>query len=652
MCGFVVFVGRNGRKVRPEVIERMTQSLAHRGPNDSGIWIDCSVALGFRRLSIIDTSVRGHQPMISSDGGSVVAFNGEIYNYLELRDELKSLGHQFRSASDTEVLMAAWQQWGDACVDRLEGMYAFVIWDTKNNEFFGARDPFGIKPLYVHQGRDVVLFASEIKAIQASGMVETRVNWPVIAQYLVDGELGGGPATCFEGIEEILPAHTFRVGPHTPLRLRKYFEISTEIDEAADRIPETVDALLERAVRMQMRSDVPLGVCLSGGIDSTAIICAMARNGSVFDSTQPLRAFNYNAPEFDETPYVDATVQQTGATLVRWQGNPQQLWDNLPTLLHFHDEPVNAMNALIGFELMRLARSNNTIVILNGPGADEILGGYSSHFFAYWSSLVAKGRLDRAWLEIRTFAKTFGADARQIAAQVFRSVGLRAARELPGYEMTARAIRHRALREHVWFESDLALKAPNERVRGKFGLDAEQRRSLVSSPLPLYLRIEDRNSMAHGVEVRVPFLDNKLASYAFTMPLEWRVRGSWNKYALREGLRGRIPEVVRQRPDKMGFSVPASRWFASQLFERVRSVFDAQAVRDRGLFRVDNILKTLDQSKGGEVADHAPIFRAANVEIWLQMLAQREQGMSPATKGPFYIQDVRASRSALSNVGC
>ena len=651
MCGFVVIVGRNGRKIRPEVVERMTQSLAHRGPNDSGIWIDHSVALGFRRLSIIDTSVRGHQPMISSDGANVVAFNGEIYNYVELRHELKSLGRHFRSASDTEVLLAAWQQWGDACVERFEGMYAFVIWDTKTNEFFGARDPFGIKPLYVHKGNDVVLLASEIKAIQASGIVETRVNWPVIARYLVDGELGGDPITCFEGIEEISPGHTFRVGPNTPLRLKKYFEIPTELD-AADRIPETVGAMLERAVQMQMRADVPLGVCLSGGLDSTAIICEMARNRFAFNSDHPLRAFNYNAPEFDETPYIDATLGQTGATLVQWQGAPQQLWDNFPKLLHFHDEPVHSMNALIGFELMGLARRNDTIVILNGQGADETLGGYSSHFPAYWTSLVMSGRPDRAWGEIRQFAKAFGFNAQQIAAQVSRRLALRTARELPGYEKMARAVRHRALQDHAWFESDLALQAPNQRVRGELGLDAEQRRSLVSASLPLYLRIEDRNSMAHGVEVRVPFLDHKLASYALTMPLEWRIRGPWNKYALREGTRGRIPEMVRQRLDKMGFPTPESRWFANQLYESVRSVFDTPAARNRGLFRVDKILKMLDQSRGGTVTDHLPIFRAANVEIWLQMLAQRESEASAAAKRPHASQDDRASRNAFSNVGC
>ncbi|HEY9227468.1 MAG TPA: asparagine synthase (glutamine-hydrolyzing), partial [Gemmatimonadaceae bacterium] len=441
MCGFAVFIGQNGRAADRCVVKRMTETLVHRGPNDSGFWDDGSVAMGFRRLSILDLSSRANQPMRSLDGTQVIAFNGEIFNYVELRDELRTLGHQFATTSDTEVLLASWRQWGDTCVDRLEGMFAFVIWDSTRKELFGARDRFGIKPLYTFCGPDVVLLASEIKAIQASGLYETRPNWPIVSRYLLDGHLDETTATCFEQIEQIAPAHAFRIGLRGPIRSHRYFDFPASIQEVASEGAHTVADMLENSVRTRMRSDVPVGVCLSGGIDSTAIICAMARHRRESKDPSPLVAFNYNTPEFDESAYIAETIRQTGATLVSWDGKIRDLWSNLPRVLHFHDEPLHSMNALVGFELMGLARERGAIVLLNGQGADETLGGYSSYYDYYWSTLLIMGRVDDAWREIRGFAKAFEADATRLAARVLRRVALRAMRHVPAYTFATTALR-------------------------------------------------------------------------------------------------------------------------------------------------------------------------------------------------------------------
>ncbi|MGH7616388.1 MAG: asparagine synthase (glutamine-hydrolyzing) [Gemmatimonadaceae bacterium] len=623
MCGFVVFIGKNGRAPEPSVVARMTATLVHRGPDDSGFWNDDSVAIGFRRLAIIDLSPKGHQPMVSCDGAHVIAFNGEIFNYVELRDELRALGHRFASATDTEVLLAAWREWGDACVDRLEGMFAFVIWDRNRREAFGARDRFGVKPLYFHDGADAVIFASEIKAIHASGECAPRPNWPVLARYLVEGHLDDSPATSFVGIEQIPPSHAFHAAPAGGVRQYQYFHLPTILLEEAADGPEMVAGLLETAVRMRMRSDVPLGVSLSGGLDSTAIICAMARHRRQCNDASPLLAFNYNDSEFDESPYVSETLKQTGAKLVPWEGRVRDLWENMSRVLHFHDEPIHSLNALITFDLMRMAREHGVIVLLNGHGADEVLAGYSSYFLDYWAGLALSRKHGEAWRQIQQFSGAVGTSAPGLMGQVVQRLAFGMLAHVPGYQLAARVARRTALRRNRWFAPDLTAKLSTRRARTAIRLDTVQRNAIMASPLPLYLRIEDRNSMAHSVEARVPFLDHRLVSYSMTLPLTSRIRGPWNKHMLREATRGRIPEVVRTRADKMGFPTPGSRWFAQELYEPLRDLLGSQAARQRGLYRPDNMLDDLDAARGHAVPEHNLLFRAANVEVWLSMIANR-----------------------------
>jgi asparagine synthase (glutamine-hydrolysing) len=626
MCGFVVIVGRAGRVVNRAVVEQMVETIAHRGPDDSGFWSNGPVAMGFRRLAIIDRSLAAHQPMLAPDGQAVLVFNGEIFNFVELRDELRSLGHQFHSTGDTEVLLAAWRQWGENCVDHLVGMFAFAIWDERRQVLFGARDRFGIKPLFVYRGKDVVVIASEIKAIQASGLYECRENWESIAGYLLTGHLDGGVATCFSGIEHIPPAHTFNLQFDGSLRQRRYFDWPKQTLERADDAPEVIARLLEESVRIRMRSDLPTGVCLSGGIDSTAIVCEMARRRESTRDPQPLLAFNFNTKEYDESGYIADTVRATHATLVSSRASEREMWDSMPRVMHFHDEPLHSMNALVGFDLMRLARQHGAIVVLNGQGADEILAGYSSFYLDYWTSLVASGRIRDAAREIGLYARAFGVDRWKLNAQVARRIGFRGVGLTPGYGRLAGVARRILLRRNHWFSPELARIAPNRETGVGVRLENTQPHAITTDQLPLLLRIEDRNSMAHGVEVRVPFLDHRLVSYALSLPIDWRIRGPWNKYVLREALRGRIPESVRTRQDKMGFPVPTERWFAGELYEPLRDLLGSQAARQRGLYRTDVLLRELDRSRGARVNNHRILFRAANMEMWFSMIASRGSG--------------------------
>lgn len=640
MCGFVFVYGRHGRVPQPAMIERMTASLAHRGPDDSGFWYSGTVAMGFRRLAIIDTTAAGHQPMVSPDGETVLVFNGEIYNYVELRDELRSHGHHFHSTCDSEVLLAAWRQWREGAVDRFIGMFAFAIWDRKRGEVFGARDRCGIKPLFVYHGADVTILASEIKAILASGLYTHGENWQSIARYLVSGELDDGPATCFEGIEQIQAAHTFRIGVAGAVRQRRYFDWPTQVLERADDAPRVIAEWFEESVRLQTRSDVPIGVCLSGGVDSTAILCAIARHRRATGDASPLLAFSYNAPEYDESRYVAETIRETGATLVPMDTTVRATWANLPRVLHFHDEPLHSMTALVGFQLMGLARQHGALVILNGQGADETLAGYSNYHMSHWVTLVLQGRTPQAVREINGYTAACGASSTRIAMQILRIVMFRAVQFVPGYARATQIARDAALRDNPWFTRELTSKIPHRDAVPSLHLDAVQRLAVTSSPLPLYLRIEDRNSMSHGVEMRVPFLDHRLAAYALSLPMEWRMRGPWNKYALREAMRGKMPESVRARQDKMGFPTPAAKWFGGELYEPVRALLDSRAARTRGLFQTNHLLRELDSGRGTTVANHIMLFRAANVETWLTMLADR-RAERDVTSRPIVVRDSR-----------
>jgi asparagine synthase (glutamine-hydrolysing) len=311
--------------------------------------------------------------------------------------------------------------------------------------------------------------------------------------------------------------------------------------------------------------------------------------------------------------------------------NVRQTWDSLERVLHFHDEPLHSMNALVGFELMRLARRHGTYVVLNGQGADETLAGYSSFHRAHWITQVLDGNVRQAMSDIREYAAAFGTDPRHHVRDVLQSVAFAGAGHLPGYRRLARMARRWLRTRDPWFSRELVAHLPATTPIG-VRLEAKQRRAVMATPLPLYLRIEDRNSMAHGVEVRVPFLDPRLVSYALSLPIAVRMRGPLNKAALRQGLRGRIPDAVQTRVDKMGFPVPARRWFARDLYEPLRDLLDSASARGRGLFKNDALLSELDSARGKELSSDGPFFRAANVETWLTLMAARRAERAPAAK--------------------
>ena len=621
MCGIAGIVGLNGYRPERHALEAMAEALRHRGPDDEGFYLHGPVGFGFRRLSILDLTPEGHQPMLSPDGMLAVVFNGEIYNYVELREELRALGYRFRSSGDTEVLLAAYREWGAACLERFNGMWAFIIHDRRTSTVFGARDRFGVKPLYVHRSPQAIVLASEIKAIRRSGLYRPAVNWLTAARYLVQQRLDDGLETFFAGVEAIPAGSSFTIDPAGEMKVRSFWNLPLEAAPAPGGAPARFADLFEDSVRLRLRSDVPVGVCLSGGLDSTSIICAMARQREAAGQTaHSLLAFSFNADEFDESRYLSATIAQTGATLVPLQNSGRDFWDLFTQVLAAQDEPVHSMTAVVLYALMGLARQHGVTVILDGDGADETIAGYSSHFRDYWHTLLRQGGVREAFREVAAFADGHGENRRKHLRSLLQHATLFWMSRLGLYGLAAQRVRRHSLVRHDWFQPEFAAPLANGWRRSQGTLNEVLVQSVISFPLPLYLRVLDRNSMAHSVEARVPFLDYRLVSLLFSLPAELKMRGPLNKYILREAMRGRIPEVVRSRVDKFGFPTPARTWVTGSLFEPIRDLLASQSARERGIYRLDRILSDLDRVRRGEADLAARLVCVAQFELWSELL--------------------------------
>jgi asparagine synthase (glutamine-hydrolysing) len=616
MCGFSAVVALDGQRPDLAVVKRMSTLLAHRGPDDDGLFEEAHVALAFRRLAILDLAPSSHQPMLSADARHVIVFNGEIYNFLELRDELKSLGHVFASQGDTEVLLAAYRQWGSACLERLNGMWAFVIYDRRERTLFGARDRFGVKPLFVYRDARVLVLASEIKAIRDSGAASLATDWRTVAAHLLEDRLDADTRSFYEGVQHLPAGTAFEVDARGNMRSWKYWSLERIIQEPADDGDpvEAFRSLFADSVRLRMRSDVPVGVQLSGGLDSTSIISSMARQ---LPAGAPLFAFCYMAPQFDETAQIEATLAQTNAQLVRLESTPTELWHDLQAHLWYQDEPVHSFTSVVGYRLMALARSHGVKVLLNGQGADEVLAGYANYFDDYWADLLSSGRLLTVAREMGDYAQQHGRSATALGGRSLRRLLQYVASGSPGYAALAAHRRQIRLRANPWVSDRIKNYLQPQRERPAASLVQSLRRSVESAPLPLYLRVEDRNSMAHGVEVRLPFLDYRLVTLSFRLGAQWKISGASTKQLLRQAMRGQIPEIVRTQVRKLGFPTPMDEWFRGELYEPLQDLLSSRNVREADVWNLPAVSNAARRHRSGEISCGGRLFDVAQVSLWL-----------------------------------
>ncbi len=620
MCGFVSILGVGGRRPESHELQPMMDAIRHRGPDDEGQYIDGWVGFGFRRLSILDLSAAGHQPMTTDDGNLTIVFNGEVYNYLELRAELIKLGHRFHSKGDTEVLLHAYQQWGRDCVTRFNGMWALLIHDKRTNSVFGSRDRFGVKPLYRYRVGDRLFFASEIKAMRQAPGYRFEPNWQVANRFLQYGELDHQLESFYQGIESVEPGTCFEVDANGGWKSWKYWDLENPPSVDTSHPIEQFAELFEDSVRLRMRSDVPLAVFLSGGLDSTSIICSIARQRQrAGGQAGELTAYAYRSAEFDENEYIDMTLQATGARLHAQDEHPATMWEDIQETLRWQDEPVHSFTPAAARLLSKAAAADGNKVILNGQGADESIAGYGGYFPELWYTQMVNGQWSKLWDNLGQYSAHYGGSRVQLLATVARRV-LQSQFQHSTLYLQLAGRRQRA-RQHAnpWYSSELAQHAGAGAAQPHpSGLDPLLRYSMSVDPLPLYLRIEDRNAMAHSVEIRLPFLDYRLISLLFNLPAELKMQGKWNKVIQRQAMRERIPEPVRARVDKMGFPVPNDRWMREDLFDSAYQLVSSSRFRQRGFFDAKAIEKDLIRHRNGEVNMGLSLFNTIQFEWWLE----------------------------------
>ena len=617
MCGIAGIFRRNGAVVDRAVLVRMAEQLKHRGPDDSGVLADESIGFAHTRLSILDRSERGHQPMQSDEGRFALVYNGEIYNFRSLRDELEGKGHRFRGRSDTEVVLHAYIEWGIAAFDKLEGMFALAVWDNAERRLRVARDRFGIKPLYYHRtAKGDVLFGSEIKAILTVGEVEPRADWQGVHEYLYYcAALGGN--TMYSGIDKLLPGHVLTVDA-AGSSVAPYASILVEEDAGADLPTATarVRCLLEQAVASHLVSDVPVGVFLSGGIDSSAITAFAAKH-------YPGRLKTFSAGfDFDggvnELPEARLLAEQFGTEHHELRIRGGNVADVIERLVRCHDQPFGD-SANIPLYLLSEQLGGETRVILQGDGGDEIFAGYDryarfNHLFrwrmlgrnARWLHPLAS-RLNRGRRPLMGISGFATSEADMLMAGIMATEPLY---RPPGWVFAAELRRALAATD--------PFRRYRELHRRLDGLDDVQRmlHTDASILLPdLYLEKVDKPTMAHGIEVRVPMLDTRLAAYAMGLPSSFKVRGREKKYLLRQALRGILPDAVLDRP-KAGFAVPMGHWLRTSLADYLKSVLFDPSTRRLGLFDEKALARCIDEHMNRRRDNHLLLYKLLGLALW------------------------------------
>jgi asparagine synthase (glutamine-hydrolysing) len=609
ICGIVQF----DRPPEAEAVRGMTAALAHRGPDGEDFFDAEGVSLGFRRLAIIDLSEAGMQPFASEDGRYRLLHNGEIYNYRELRVELEAKGHRFRTATDTEVILAAFREWGERCVERFNGMWAIALWDGREQRLFCSRDRLGIKPFYYRRDGSRFVFASEPKAFRADPASVLEPNPTAIREYLEQAFIDHTPETFFAGILRLPPAHSLTFD-RNGLRLRRYWRL--EEHEAPDgEVAEAVRALFLDSVRLQLRSDVPVGTCLSGGIDSSAITTVVGHllrvereNALSVGERQRTFTVYFEDPAIDERRYAQAAVEAAGAEAHWVSFDAGELVGDLPRIVETQDEPFGSTSMAASWYVMRAAREAGLTVMLDGQGGDETLGGYRGHVGERLSDLLARGQVMQLTSEFDAFRRTLG--TRSALSAIARPFAP---------ERVQRYVRARARHSATLVHPDLdgSVERPTldaspfpDRLRS-YG-----RVLLTQRGLPELLRYEDRNSMAHSLEARVPFLDHRFVELCFSLPGDQLIRGGRTKDVLRRALADLLPETVRERRDKIGFATPEGRWFRGALGELAGDVFASRSFVERGFVNAGQARRHLERHRTGEVEAGMELWRALNVELW------------------------------------
>ena len=595
MCGICgIYHFNKEKRVDPLTINKMCDVLKHRGPDDQGTYFSANIGLGHRRLSIIDIE-GGHQPMSNEDDTVWIIQNGEIYNYLELRSGLVSEGHKFKTHSDTEVILHLYEKLGFDCLDELNGMFAFAIWDARKRILFLARDRLGIKPLYYYLDKEKIIFASEIKALLQESSLKAKANQEALRDYLTF-QFCLGDKTLFKDIKKLLPGHRLIIS-NKNIKVKKYWDLNFNVDthHQEDYFVDKLKFLIEDAVRLRLRSDVPVGAHLSGGIDSSTVCCIAS---SLLNSQ--LKTFTGAFKEgtaFNETRYARLTSKFSKTSYHEAFPTSTDFINNFAKIIYSLDEPVAGPGVFPQYFVSKLAKKN-VKVVLGGQGGDELFGGYTRYLIAYFEECI-RGAI-------------FGTQDRAKFVATFQSI-LPNLPQIAGYEPLLKYFWQeglfedmdkryfRLIRKDVGIEDLISPELINgnyhplktfQTLFNRSGLDSLVNKMThfdIKTLLPALLQVEDRTSMAASLESRVPLLDHRIVEFAAKLAPTIKYKGGQSKYILKQAVKNVIPQEILDRKDKMGFPVPLSRWYGGPLEKFLKDILLDEKTKRRGIFQTENI---------------------------------------------------------------
>lgn len=614
MCGIAGYLKLNEKLDKDKLnsnLAEMMDLMKYRGPNDKGIYQDNWISLGNLRLSIIDLSSAGHQPMKSNDNSLVITHNGEIYNYSEIRKELQNRYH-FKTNTDTEVILAAYQEWGENCVEKFNGMWAFAIWDKKKKKLFISRDRFGIKPFFYYQDGNIFIFASEIKSLLPF-LNKKEINYPFLYNFIDRQMSYESNQTLFKDIQSLLPAHNLIIDLNNQARIKEkcYWRFSPDnFQEKYDysQSISTFRQLLIDSVRLRLRSDVPVGVCLSGGLDSSVITCIISKV-----LKQRVKTFSsiYHQVGYGEKEFIDEVNKENQTEPSFIYPRADNFFEVLNSLIRHHDKPVRMPGAYSQWHVFECA-ADKVIVTLDGQGGDELLAGYPYYYPYYLADLIRDLSITEYYKARKEIKKYLNKDYNKDILKIL----------FPWLVKFKRIFKESSRwQDQILTDSFMAryksfpiIKEP--RVFSSY-LNQELYRTFAVTNLPMLLDNEDRISMAFSLESRVPFLDYRLVEFCFGLDYHQKMNGFTNKYILREAFKDILPKKIYRRKDKKGFPTPLEYWFRKELKDDLKKIFVSKEFAKDNILDAQKIQKIFSEHLAGQNNSRI-LWRALLIYFWLR----------------------------------
>lgn len=605
MCGICGMLNFNGNRVEENDVRKMMSEIKHRGPDDDGIYLNENIGLGFVRLSILDLSRTAHQPMFDESGRYVIVYNGEVYNYIEIREELKAKGYKFKSNGDTEVVLKSFIEWGKNCMNRFNGMFAFVIYDKVEKKMFAVRDRFGVKPFYYYLDKNKFIFGSEICAILNMIEKPLQQNDNAIFNYVVFNRTDQTEETFFKDIKKLQHGCCIEIKDNK-FKQDNWYNLKDNLGKPFNSSEEFRE-LLSSSIGLRLRSDVPVGVCLSGGLDSSAIVSLLLRDFNKKDINTFSAVYDKEGHKYDESKYINEYRNQL-KHMFFISPSSESLMSDLNDFVKAHNEPVTSTSHYAQFKVMELAKSN-VVVTLDGQGADELLAGYHYFFGMYFKELLKKIKLIKLSSEmfyyilnhkelygLKTFLYYLAPSFLKTKARVMEK----------GYLVKSFYKGHN--NDNVIVDNIYNSKSIYDALVNHFEYKLEH-----------LLKWEDRNSMWHSLEARVPFLDYRLVERTLSMDSSFKIKKGMTKYLLRDSMVNILPEKIRMRKDKIGFNTPEDVWFRTPVFKKlINDILNSKSFCDRGYVDAKKAKKLYLKHLDGKINISRDIWKWINIELWFR----------------------------------